>query len=475
MRKNFVYNIRSSVFQFVINQGAGLLIFYILSEYLSKTEFGEINWTLALYFTFFNILPFGMDQVSVQKIASGKAGPKEPTLYFFHVAVAGLVFYGLVLLCSFIFPAFFQRHTLLLLLGLGKLLFFFSMPFKQIITGLERFSQLMYISVVSNLTKLVALGCLAFYDQLQLQYVVLVFVLADGLELLASAILYSRISNLFPFTFNFDAYRSFLKECLPQAGTAIFSTALSRLDWILIGIFLSAGKLGEYSFAYKVFEFSTLPLLIVAPLLVPLFSRYLKDGRSLSGNTKIRLLLKLELIIACLTALALNILWVPLIEPLTQGRYGKVNNQTIFLLSLSLPLLYLNNFLWSLHFATGRIKMILRIFACTFFVNLVLNSLLIPIWGNEGAALAFVVSILTQTILYSVNLKEAVHLGWKPALVASFAALCSGALGTLIFSPYWLILSFSILLYLLLLYLTMQLRINDWKKLSALVLKRSNH
>ncbi|HTD95077.1 MAG TPA: oligosaccharide flippase family protein [Chitinophagaceae bacterium] len=319
MRNNFFHNVRSSAVQFIVNQGSGLLLFFLLSRTLLKSEFGELNWTLALYLTIFSILPFGLDQVTVQKIASGKQGKDLPALYLLHVAFTGILLYGLIGLLYLQFPAFFSRHFLLLLLGGGKLLLFLSTPFKQIMAGKERFNLLAGMSIVSNLAKIILVGALSLYGDLQIRQVAFIFIASDALELLASVIIYKYFIKPGSGTaVTFRAYKSLLKECLPQAGVAVFSSALARLDWILIGIFLTMSRLGEYSFAYKVFEMSTLPLLVIAPLLVPLFSRYQSQGNLPAMQAKINLLLRSEFMIACLTALLLNVLWIPVIDALTQ-------------------------------------------------------------------------------------------------------------------------------------------------------------
>jgi peptidoglycan biosynthesis protein MviN/MurJ (putative lipid II flippase) len=86
--------------------------------------------------------------------------------------------------------------------------------------------------------------------------------------------------------------------------------------------------------------------------------------------------------------------------------YGAVNARTILILSLCLPLLYLNNFLWTLHFAHGRLRWILTAFAAGFVLNVSGDLVLIPLYGNEGAAGAFLGAILLQTLLYHRHIAE---------------------------------------------------------------------
>lgn len=460
-----------------MNQFFGLVIFYLLSRFLNKATFGEMQWTLAVCLTCFSILSFGVDQIIVRKVAAGETSGETFSLYFFHVLFSGLFFYSVLTISNFLFLHFYSQHSLLLMLAAGKLLFFFSTPFKQIATGFEKFNLLMYMSVISNILKGVLLICFAFFGALTIRNAILAFVVADGCEFLISLLIYKYFFKTgIRFRFKRNEYFGLIRESLPQAGVAFFSSALARADWILIGLFLSATKLAEYGFAYKVFELSTLPLLVIAPLLLPLFSRQIREGKKVHCEEKNLLLLRIELIVAALSALLLNICWVPFIDPLTGGRYGSINSNTIFILSLSIPLLYLNNFLWSLHFAQQRLKMILKIFAITFFINLAANCLLIPLFKNEGAAISFVLSIFIQTALYSAKLDERMNTGWQSLIACSVAAFFCGAIAKALFSSVWIVLSASFSLYILLLFITLQLTQNDWRRLRNILLwQRGNH
>jgi O-antigen/teichoic acid export membrane protein len=175
---------------------------------------------------------------------------------------------------------------------------------------------------------------------------------------------------------------------------------MSRFDWILVGLLVSDTKLAEYSFAYKIFEVSTLPLLIVAPVMIPLFTRLQSKPENF---TTIFFLLKWQIIVASLVSLLLNICWVPVIDFISDGKYGQVNASTIFILSLSMPFLYMSNYLWTIRFTSGQLRFVFFVMATSFGVNIVSCSLLIPLYKNEGAALAWLITVLTQWVLYVKN------------------------------------------------------------------------
>jgi O-antigen/teichoic acid export membrane protein len=468
MKRKLVNNLSANTLQLIINQLAGLIIFYILSTGLDKNNFGQINLALALMLAIFNILSFGIDQIAVRKLASGAPPQTVLSLYISHVWITGLVFYGLLFAGRLLFP-FINAYNIILLIGAGKLMLYFSTPFKQSSIGMERFKLLAYLSVISNIARAFGLFVLALLHSISLQNVVIVFISGDLLELLIGTLLFKRATRL-PLTikWNKSNYTALLKESLPQFGVVVITSALARFDWIFIGIVLSAIKLAEYSFAYKVFELSTLPLLTIAPLLIPWFTRIFKDGEPNISNLK--LLARMEMIIAAFTIVLINSCWSPVMDKLTAGKYGAVNERTIFILSLCIPLLYLTNFLWTISFAKGRLKMIFTAFAITLAGNVIGDIILIPIYKNEGAAIGYLAGYVAQTVYFLIknDVKELNNILY-PLLICTACACLSVFGARLLFMNVWIEVGAAVLFYVVGLLVTVQIRLGDGMKLRGVI------
>ncbi|MDF2433898.1 MAG: hypothetical protein JWP44_3529 [Mucilaginibacter sp.] len=466
MKQRLIHNLSINGVQLIVNQMLGLGIFYVLSTGLDKNNFGKINLALAILLAIFNILSFGIDQLVIKKIASGVDSSTILSIYLTHVLITGILFYGLLLFGFYLFQQINVFYSLLLLIGIGKLMIFFSTPFKQVANGLERFKLLAYMSVISNIIRCAGLITFAATNHLSLRNVILIFVSGDIAELLLVIYLFKRaIKTPLTLKWNGAGYINLLRESLPQTGVVLITSALARFDWIFIGFMVSAIKLAEYSFAYKIFEISTLPLLAIAPLLIPRFTKQFQQ--TVIKVKELKLLVRAEMIVAAFTGLFLNSCWSPVIDKITSGKYGLINTKTIFILSLCLPLLYLNNFLWTIYFAHGRMKMILSSFIITFLVNVTGDVLLIPFFKNEGAAFAFLSACLVQTVYYlkKNTINELNHI-WQPAFFCTLCALISGVASRMLFTGYPLILTSGIIIYIILLFATAQLRLSDRKELA---------
>ncbi|CAN5199249.1 hypothetical protein BH09BAC6_BH09BAC6_04630 [soil metagenome] len=377
----------------------------------------------------------------------------------------GFVFYGWLLTGILFFSHSNNLYSLILLIGIGKLMIFFSSPFKQSAGGMERFRLLAYMSVISNLIRCLGLIVVAALHLLSIQFIIVLFICGDVLELLIGVYLFRRATGIQPkIKWDKTAYFSLLHEALPQTGVVLITSALARFDWIFIGFMVSSVKLAEYSFAYKVFELSTLPLLAVAPLLIPRFTKLFQRGNVEADD--LQFLLRMEMIAAVFIALLLNVCWSPVIDALTAGKYGAVNMATIFILSLCMPLLYLNNFLWTIYFTRGEVRMIFKSFLITFCVNVAGDIILIPFYKNEGAAFAFFAACIVQTAYY-INQNNIAGLNklYKPLLICTGCGITSGLTAKMLFPESWLMVPLALLFYGCWLFITNQLSLKDRQSL----------
>ncbi|WCT14583.1 oligosaccharide flippase family protein [Mucilaginibacter jinjuensis] len=465
MKPSHLKNLSANTIQLVINQVFGLAIFYILSSWLDKQSFGQLNWVLAILFTAFNILACGIDQLVIKKIAQGDDVAIVTGLFVNHVLFSGFIFYIAIGVVWWVMPHSPIIFQVLMLVGAGKLMIYFATPFKQLASGQERFGVLAKMSAVSNVVRGVALIVLAFFQQVTLITAVFVFLAGDGLEFAVTVYLFYKYLRV-PLSFSFQPkpYFALLKEALPQIGVVLFTSALARFDWIFIGLFLSAVKLAEYSFAYKAFEISTLPLLAVAPLLLPRFVSVIKERGIFP--THLFSILKLELVFSVLIGLVFYLSWSPLVDWFTHGKYGAVNSSVILVLAVCMPLMYFNNFLWSIGFAQGKLRLIFKVFAVTFLVNVIGDVVLIPLLGNAGAAIAYLAAMLVQAILYMLTIEKqaALQVGVN-LVICSICAIISGFIAIHFLSGDITVILFAAVLYLVFTILFRQINL---KKLNFL-------
>ncbi len=403
LTKKFVLDISASSLQTIINQFCSLLIFYILSKYFDKNIFGELSWCLAVLMISFSILSCGIDQMIVQRTAAGYHADASQKIYLFHVLLTGISFVALLFLATNIFKENSGKLNLLFFLSIGQLFTYITSPFKQIANGKEDFRSLLIMSTCSSVIKVIALATLAFSNKITISAFISIYVLASFIELIVCVIINKQ--NLFTekrIAIKKKDYVHLIKESLPQLGVVIFNSAVARFDWVMLGILSTTVILADYSFAYKAFELSTLPLLIIGPVLLPKITRWFaKNNEGINERKKHLLFLaRAEIMFSCFLALLLNLLWSPVIDAITDNKYGAVNSFTILILSSAVPFLYVNNILWSVNFAQRKMKLIFYITTATFILICTGDIFLIPFSHGEGAAIAYLTAIVTQCFLF---------------------------------------------------------------------------
>jgi O-antigen/teichoic acid export membrane protein len=442
MQNKLLKDISASSTQVILNQALGLLIFIITSRYLDKAVYGEFNWSIAILTFITTLLSLRLEQIIVRKIAAGDEPSKMLSIFCGHIFLSGFLFYTVLLAGSFIFPQFFNRHALLLLLAVSHLLGFFSMPFKQLATGKEKFGWLAVMSSAANLIRALWLIGVIVFSSLTITQVIVVYIVSSLVELLLSIYLVQKRLQVRIRKWPLADYFILISESLPQIGVVFLNACIARIDWILLGIFSTQIITAEYSFAYKVFELSPVPLLIIGPLLLTRFSNWFSKQSAnvfAEKQKKISLLIRAEMIVATFLPLLLNIAWSPMIDALTQNKYGKVNETVFLLLSACIPFQYLVNFFWTAHFAQDHLKMIFRITLVTCFIIVAGDLLMIPLFNAKGAAITYLAAMVAECILYGRNTSFISNRDkWVPLVVCISIALISGI------SVYALDISFGI-------------------------------
>lgn len=399
----------ATTFQIICNQLFGLLFFILLSSFVSKDIFGSINWSIALTITVSIILTFGFDYIVVRRISAGNDPQNIAGTYLSHTVIVSFICIGLLTVHHMIAPVFYADHDLLYFIAVSTLFTYISGPYKQLAMGMQKFWSLAIMSVTANFIRVSGLIFLIITDTIDPVNIKILFVCSGFVELLLCIVLTHRIlGGPLKMTFNGKLYKALVKESLPQTGTVLLDSAFARMDWILMGVLSTNVFTADYSFSYKAFESSRIPLLIIAPVLLPKLSKiYSKDAHFNEDVVKqLNVLWKVESFICMLIPLILNVCWVDIVNIFTHNKYGTDTRWVYMILSLSIPMLFVTNYLWTIAFAKGKIKLTFYISVIVTISNLLLNIILIPRYNAIGAAIASTGGIFIQFLLYYITVKE---------------------------------------------------------------------
>lgn len=401
--KKFLKDLSGSAIQIGVTQTASLLIFYLISKYISKEEFGFYNWATAICSTAIVILSLGMDLVYVRRVAAGITKEETISIHLFHTLLVNLLLIGTTSLILMFFPHLFTFKALFLLILINQSVINISNSIKLCLNGLEKYDYMAKVAIITSIVRVLSIVLLLLFHLFTMKMIMILFI-ANYLLEFGVAYFYAGKALLHyirPKAY-LEVYKSLIKESFPQLGTVLFDSAVARVDWILMGIIATSVKTAEYTFAYKMFEVTKLPNFIIAPILLTRFSKLFNNGNKLleSEKSNIDNLFKVEAFISILIPIVTIVIWTDFFDLITENKYGEVNQLTYTILGCCIPLVYSTNFLWTLAFTQGQLKMIFVITIITSVVNTGLNVFLIKNYGAEGAAISFLISTILQVILY---------------------------------------------------------------------------
>ena len=434
MPRKLFRDISASTIQVIISQLLGLVLFLLTSRWLGKELFGELNWSLAIATLCVSVATMGMELIVMRRIARGDDIRTITGIYTWHLIFSGGSILLLLVLAALIAPQTFSVHFLFPAILASQLISLFTSPFKQITNGIRSFDHLALLSVISNAVKVSLLIIAQALDMLSATAIAWIYIIAAIVETITGLYLVTRRMGLrlFPLHTNPEAYFSLVRESLPQFGVTFFNIILARFDWILLGIFTTTVITAEYSFAYRVFELSRIPLLILSPVLMPVFIAIFRNDAVLSArqHLKLDLLFRIEMAVSVLLPILLISCWTPLMESLTLHKYGGVNEQIFIVLSCCIPLQFATDYYWNLCFAQNQMKLTFLVAIGSGLLNISLNVLLIPIYAGTGAAIAYLSSFVAQLMLFYLNTREHqvkpnLQLLFKTFLCAAAALLLS--------------------------------------------------
>tara|TARA_R110002049_G_scaffold251679_4_gene426100 strand:+ start:215 stop:1258 length:1044 start_codon:yes stop_codon:yes gene_type:complete len=281
------------------------------------------------------------------------------------------------------------------------------------VSGLQLFKKDSLLSVLDRISVILICGYFLWYAT-GIPFTVEMFAVAQTVAYFISCVaalivLKGRIGS-FKLKLNLPLLKLILKQSMPFALLVLLMSFYYRVDSVMIERLLPDGSFqtGIYAQAYRLLDASTVIGFLFAGLLLPIFSRMI----SLKEDT------------TPLIKLSFNLIIVPsLLLFLICYFYGYEIMEILYheniLASSSILVLLMGTFvavastyiLGTFLTANGSMKQLNWIALIGLGINLVLNSILIPIYGPIGAAVATLITqgfVITSQIVVVKRL-----LGWK--------------------------------------------------------------
>lgn len=392
---NVIYQLLNVIFPFITS----IYVSYILkADGVGKVAYAQ---NIASYFA--TIAPLGVASYGVKEIAKTKGNLQKRNRCFsellFINTISTTIFVVLYYSLIFQMDVFSQEKRLYSVCGL--LIFLNYINVDWFYQGMEEYA---YITLRSLIIKILSLSALVIFVQNQNDYVcyALISCLAIGGNYIFNII---HIRKFVKYQWKNLKWKRHIKAELILACNILLSNIYSKVDITMLGFWKSDAIVGYYSNAFKIVNMILCVCLAITDVLLPRLSYSYNYNRKKYYEI-INYGLKIIFMMIIPTTIGLNLI-ASIIIPLVFGDSFMPAILTVMILS---PLIIIKGFgnlaCYQVAISSGNEKKQTIAYIVGGCINIVLNTLLIPVLNQNGAAIASVVSELVINLLILVQLKN---------------------------------------------------------------------
>ncbi len=413
MQKKFLKNLALLIFLNLLVKPFWILgIDREVQNVVGTSEYGFYFTIFNFSFLFFIFLDLGITNFNNRNIAQNNQLLNKHLAGIGTVKLMLGVLYGLTIFIAGWLWGFRGRELYLLMwVGFNQFLLSFILYLRSNISGLLLFKTDSFLSVLDRLLMIGIVGILLwsglFTGNFSIEWFVYSQTIAYGITALIALAAVLNKSGRLRLNWNAPFFLMIIKKSLPFALLVLLMSFYNRIDPVLIEKLLPDGvgeyQAGVYAQAFRLLDAGQNFAFLFAVLLLPLFSRMLKDKQSIEHLVKLSfsIIISGALVIAIVAVFYGNEIMHLMYTQNTgesSGAYGLRIDQSarIFqLLMFSFVGISSNYIFGTLLTANNNLKQLNMIAFSGLLVNIVLNLILIPRLQALGSAYA---SLATQSV-----------------------------------------------------------------------------
>ena len=406
-QRDFVFNIAILIF-------LNLLVkpFWILGvEVAVQNRVGAAAY--GLYFAIFNftylfnvVLDMGITNFNNRNIA------RHSQLLSKHLSgiivlklLLGLVYLMVTFGVAFLIGYDTLHFRLLFWMAINQFLNAFILYLRSNVSALLMFKTDSVLSVLDRLMMILICGVLLWTDVLHTPFKIEYFVYAQTAAYTVSATVALAVvlskAHLTRLHWNRPFFLMILKKSFPFALLYLLMSFYNRIDSVMIERMLpgeiATTEAGIYASAFRLLDALVMIAYLFSVILLPLFSRMLKDGENIGGI--VRSATSLLSFFAITSVTVLLCFRFPVLELLYDEHIAESAAVFSILIPCIIPI-SMTYIFGTLLTANGNMRLLNLTALVGIAVNLVVNLLLIPRFHACGAATA---SLTTQTVMALVQ------------------------------------------------------------------------
>lgn len=368
-------------------------------------EYGFYFTVLNFTFLFNILLDFGITNFNNRNIAQNNQLLNKHfsgiTLLRFLLAVV----YFIVIFSVALIIGYDPRHLYFLaFLGFNQFLVSFILYLRSNISGLLLFRIDSAVSVLDRLLMILFCSILLWGNITDQPFRIIWFVYAQTLAYLITAfvalLIVIKKAAFIRLQWNTSFFRMIIKQSFPFALLVLLMSFYNRIDSVMLERLLpkhiGTNQVDIYAKAYRLLDAVNMIAYLFSVLLIPIFSRLIKDKSPVEGMVKLSFTIIFT--ISMVIAISSSFFSTPLMELLYVDQIKEAQKVFVYLIIGFVPISVTYIF-GTLLTANGSLRA-LNLMALTGMVlNITLNYILIPHYLAVGSAIASLITQLVTALL----------------------------------------------------------------------------
>ncbi len=457
-----------------ISKIIAFLLSIIIARYLGDSLFGIFSFAIAFTSIFGLISDFGMKVLIRREIARDT---KTSNKYFIDASVAKILLSSISLTIIFILVKLlnysFQKEIAIYMAALCTIVLSFTENIKGIFQAHSRMGYGAYLAIARNIIRFILTYSLLVKGY-SLLTVLIVMLIVRLLELIASyLILHFKIEKI-KLDINFERSKKLMLRALPFGFSSLFILIYYQIDIIMLSFMVGDQVVGWYSAAYNLIAgLLFIPLAFttaITPLASQLFLKSRDRMKSLCLNS-----LKYMAMVSFPIAIVVFILADKIISLIYGAKYVSSGLALAILIWSIIPT-FVHYVLGLFVVSTNNERQgMINTGSCA-ILNVILNLILIPLYGLVGAAIATIFTeLFLVTMNYRVLRKVFVQFNILPQIYKPLIA--SIIMSSIFFIRNWnlfIVIVIGAIIYLLVLFLIGGISSEDKELLISLFNRKQN-
>jgi len=408
---------------FFIIRTLGFIIIYIFALFVTR-RLGASAWgVFTFYLTLLQIMAvfakLGLDTALLRFIAQYNAQNKGKTVINIYLKSVALIIpfsvflsVNLFFLSSILAEKIFAKEYLAYYI---KLVSFSLLPFvllyinSESLRAFKRIKEYVFFQTLFPflIAFVLTLTFWAFFKNKNINHVIFAYVLGINFSFLLSTVFVVKDFKNIKGEKEVVSLKHILSVSFPMLVSSSLFMIMFWADTIMLSIWKTEEEVGIYNVAVRLSMIASFPLIAINSIAAPKFAELWGKG-DIEGLK--RLAQQSTELIFWLSAPILTLYLI--IPDWFMGLFGEEFRRG----SISLIYLTIGQFVNAASGSVGYILMMIGyekfhqyIILGTVLLNIILNWILIPIYGMVGAALASATSVVTWNLVFTIKTKQVLH------------------------------------------------------------------